>query len=211
MVFALGCAAVAAGLVSLGQDPYLIGMLVAVSVAIYLYVVYKRYHIELITEGDIAQFSDPDDLRILCEIYGLGGTGRPLIDRQRLKNFVRAHPGAAFVWIAPRPVRSVGSALAVPPPEPEEELTVPVLVKRLLADKPSENSLRGSLIWDADRPAEDLRTLDECPVCEWELLEPAHVCPECGADLGFYSALAESRLGRRLISEKTELRRRKAR
>jgi hypothetical protein len=211
LIFALGAAGVASALVSLGHDPYMVGAFAAAAVCVYLYIVYKRYHIELVTEGDIALFSDPDDLRILCEIYGLGGTGRPLIDRQRLKNFVRAHPDGAFVWVAPRPVRSVGSALAVPEPEPEEELTVPALMKRLLSDRSAEKSLRGSLTWDSERPSSQREALKACPVCDSHLNGQRGVCPECGADLEFYAALADSRLGRRLLSEKTEARKRKHR
>jgi len=209
LVFVLGTVAVAATLVSLGHDPYQIGAFAVIAIMVYLYVMYKRYHIELVTEGDIALFTDPDDLRILCEIYGLGGSGKTIVDRQRLKDFVRAHPGRSFVWVAPKPVRSVGSALAIPPPEPEEELTVPVLVKKLLADKPSETSLRGPLVGGLRRSSERLASLDQCPVCESSLKRPKGVCPECGADLEFYSVLADSRLGRRLLSEKTDARKRK--
>lgn len=211
LVFVLGTAAVAATLVSLGHDPYQIGAFAAIAIMVYLYVMYKRYHIELVTEGDITLFSDPDDLRILCEIYGLGGSGRPIVDRQRLKNFVRAHPEGSFVWVAPRSVRSVGSALAIPPPEPEEVLTVPVLMKKLMANRPSEISLKGPLVGGRKRSSERLAALAECPVCESVLRRPKGVCPECGADLEFYSVLADSRLGRRLLSEKTEARKRKLR
>ena len=211
LVFALGTIAVAAVLVSLGHDPYQIGAFAIIAIMVYLYVMYKRYHIELVTEGDIALFSDPDDLRILCEIYGLGGSGRAYIDRQRLKDFVRAHPERSFGWVAPRPVRSVGSALAIPSPEPEEELTVPRLVKKLLSDTPSESSMKGPLIGGARRSSERLAAMGECPVCESTLEKTRSVCPECGADLEFYSVLADSRLGRRLISEKTGARKRKLR
>lgn len=211
MMLALAVAAAGAVLISLGHDPYQIGAFSVIAIVVYLYVVYKRYHIELVTLGDIALFSDPDDLRILCEIYGVGGTGRPLVDRQRLRNFVRAHPGKAFVWIAPRPVRSVGSALALPEPEEEEEQTVHSLVRRLTADRPSQSSMKGSLLWDTEGRAGATTALDQCPVCESHLDGGADVCPVCGADLGFYSVLADSRLGRRLLSEKTEARRRKHR
>lgn len=212
LVFVLGAVAVAATLVSLGYDPYQIGAFAAIAIMVYLYVVYKRYHIELVTEGDITLFADPDDLRILCEIYGLGGTGRALVDRQRLKDFVRKHPERSFVWVAPRSVRSVGSALAMPPPAPEEELTVPVLVKKLLASKPSETSLKGPLLGGVKRSSDRLAGLKECPVCEAALgRKTKAVCLECGADLEFYSVLADSKLGKRLLSEKTGARKRKLR
>jgi len=211
LVFVLGTAAVGATLVSLGHDPYQVGSFAAIAVMVYLYVLYKRYHIELVTEGDVAMFNDPDDLRILCEIYGLGGTGRPLVDRQRLKDFVRANPGRSFVWVAPRAVSSVGSALAVPPPEPESELTVRRLMQKLLADRPSESSLEGPLLWDAKRRSGKGGAIQECPVCETPVKGVREVCPECGADLEFYSMLADSRLGRRLLSEKTVARKRKLR
>lgn len=211
LLFALCDFIATAALVSLGYDPYQVGAFAVSALVIYLYVVYKRYHIELVTEGDIALFADPEDLRILCEIYGLGGTGRPLIDRQRLKNFVRGHPDAAFVWTAPRAVSSLGSALAVPELEPEEELTVPALMKKLMSDKPSEASLKGSLIWDSDGRSRAPVTAKQCPVCESDLRGHSDLCPECGADLRFYSSLTFSRLGRRLLSEKTEARKRKHR
>jgi|GEM_PF-2530112 len=211
LVFVLGTIAVAATLVSLGHDSYQIGAFAVIAIMVYLYVMYKRYHIELVTEGDIALFTDPDDLRILCEIYGLGGSGRAYIDRQRLKDFVRAHPERSFVWVAPKSVRTVGSALAIPAPGQQEELTVPGLVKRLLSDTPSESSMRGPLIGGAKRSSERLASIGECPVCESALEKPHSVCPECGADLEFYVVLADSRLGRRLISEKTVERKRKLR
>lgn len=211
MMLVLAVFAAGAVMVSLGHDPFQIGAFSAIAVVVYLYVVYKRYHIELVTQGDIALFSDPEDLRLLCEIYGIGGTGRPLVDRQRLKNFVRAHPGRAFVWVAPRPVRSMGSALALPEPEGEEEQTVHSLVRRLTADRPSQSSMRGSLMWDSEGRAGVTTTPDECPVCESSLDGSGDICPECGADLAFYSALADSRLGRRLLSEKTDARKRKHR
>jgi hypothetical protein len=209
MMLALTVFAVVAAMVSLGGDPYQVGALGVIAVVVYLYVVYKRYHIELVTQGDIALFSDPEDLKILCEIYSLGGTGRPLVDRQRLKNFVRAHPGRAFVWVAPRPVRSLGSALSVPEPEREEELTVHELVKKLTARRPSDASLRGSLVWDSVRRPGTEAAPAECPVCESRLDGRVDTCPRCGADLAFYSALADSRLVRRLLSEKTSARKRR--
>lgn len=211
MLFALSVFGAAAILFSLGYDPYQMGALAVCAFVIYLYVVYKRYHIELVTEGDIALFKDPEDLQILCDIYGLEGTGRPLIDRQRLKNFVRAHPHGAFVWTAPRAVRSVGSALSLPEPELEEELTVPTLMKKLVSDRPSESSLTGSLVWDMNGHSKAQAALGACPVCESVLRRQAEICPECGADLAFYSSLTYSRLGRRLLLEKTVARKRKAR
>lgn len=202
LLFAFCAVIAAAALISLGQDPYQVGAFAVCASAVYLYVVYKRYHIELVTEGDIALFTDPEDLRILCGIYGIGGTGRPLVDRQRLKDFVRAHPDTAFVWTAPRAVSSLGSALAMPEPEPEEEMTVPALMKKLVSDRPSESSLKGSLIWDADGRSRASVAPTQCPVCDSALRGRGDTCPECGADLWFYSALADSRLGRRLLSEK---------
>jgi hypothetical protein len=210
LVFALAVIAVAATLYSLGHDPYLAGSLAAVAIAVYLYVVYKRYHIELVTEGDLALFTDPDDLRILCEIYGLGSTGKPVVDRQRLRGFVRAHPEGAFVWVAPRPVRSVGSALEVPSPQPEE-LTVPAMMKKLLSDRPSDASLTGPLVGGQERSRARLAEVTRCPVCDSRPGRGQGICLQCGADLEFYSVLAGSRLGRKLISAKTEARRRKLR
>lgn len=211
LLFALCAIIAAATLISMGFDPYQTGAFAVSALAIYLYIVYKRYHIELVTEGDIGLFTETEDLKILCEIYGLGGTGRPLIDRQRLKDFVRGHPHVAFVWTAPKAVRSVGSALTMPEPEPEEELTVPALMKKLMADRPSDASLKSSLIWDADGRSRAPMVAKQCPVCDSDLRGHRDLCPECGADLRFYSSLTYSRLGRRLLSEKTEARKRKHR
>ncbi len=211
LVFALAVIAVAATLFSLGHDPYLVGAFAAVAPMVYLYVLYKRYHIELVTEGDIALFRDPDDLRILCEIYGLESTGKAVVDRQRLRGFVRAHPGRAFVWVAPKPVRSVGSALAIPPPPVEEEMTVPAMMKKLLSDRPSEASLTGPLVGGRKRSSARLASMSGCPVCDSPLGRSQAVCLRCGADLEFYSVLAESKVGRKLLSEKTEARKRKLR
>lgn len=210
-VFALATIAVAATIVSLGFDPYQVGAFAAVAVMVYMYVVYKRYHIELVTEGDIALFRDPDDLRILCEIYGLGSTGKTVVDRMRLRDFVRAHPDRAFVWVAPRSVRSVGAALAVPEPPAEEELTVPAMMKKLLSDRPSEASLTGPLVGGRKRSSARLAAMSRCPVCEAALGRSQGICLRCGADLEFYSVLAESKVGRKLLSEKTEARKRKLR
>lgn len=211
LVFALATIAVAATLFSMGQDPYLAGTLAVVAVMVYLYVVYKRYHIELVTEGDIALFTDPDDLRILCDIYGLGSTGKPVVDRQRLRGFVRAHPGGAFVWVAPSPVSSVGSALSMPPPPAEEEMTVPAMMKKLLSDRPSEASLTGPLVGGLERSKARLAAVTRCPVCDSAPGRSEGICLRCGADLEFYSVLAESRVGRKLLSQKTEARKRKLR
>ncbi len=211
LVFALATIAVAATLFSMGHDPYLAASLAVVAVMVYLYVVYKRYHIELVTEGDIALFIDPDDLRILCDIYGLGSTGKPVVDRQRLREFVRAHPDSAFVWVAPRPVSSVGSALAMPPPPAEEKMTVPAMMKKLLSDRPSEASLTGPLFGGLERSKARLAALTRCPVCDSATGRSGGICLRCGADLEFYSVLAGSRVGRRLISRKTRARVRKLR
>lgn len=211
LVFALAVIAVTATFYSLGHDPYLVGAVAAVVTMVYLYILYKRYHIELVTEGDIALFRDPDDLRILCEIYGLGSTGKAAADRMRLRDFVRAHPDRAFVWVAPKPVRSIGSALAMPLPPVEEEMTVPAMMKMLLSDRPSEASLTGPLVGGRRRSSARLASMRGCPVCDAPLGRSQAICLRCGADLEFYSVLAESRVGRKLLSAKTEARKRKLR
>lgn len=211
LVFVLATVAVAATLFSLGHDPYLAGSLAVMAIMVYLYVVYKRYHIELVTEGDLTLFTDPDDLRILCQIYGLGSSGKPVVDRHKLREFVRAHPEGAFVWVAPKPVRSFGSALEVPPPPAEEEMTVPAMMKKLLSSRPSEASLTGPLVGGLKRSKARLAAVTRCPVCESPPGRSGGICLSCGADLEFYTVLAESKVGRRLLSEKTEARKRKLR
>jgi len=201
--------AVALYLISSGEDAYQITAFAIILISIYLYIVYKRYHIELVTEGDVRLFTDPDDLRILTEIYGLGSSDKHYINRQRLLDFSRKNKGTSFVWVAPLIVGLVGGVFSKEVPEPVEEPTAAALMKRLLSEKPSESSLSGPLLWGSSRSKERLTTLRSCPVCESpQGTDAKPVCAECGADLEFYSVLAESRVGRRLIQRKTSGKRR---
>jgi hypothetical protein len=169
---------------------------------IYIYVVYKRYHVEVVPESDIVQFDDVDDLRILSRIYGLDTQGTERDLRERLLAFARANRDKAFVWVAPWSVISLGTALEVP--------AGPALAMERQTDVPSTVSTRG-LVGGKLRSPERLKRLRVCPICDSRAQESGGICNECGADLEFYSALSESKVGKRLISEKADSVRRKLR
>ncbi len=212
LILALAVVTVATMLISTGRDPYQITAFAAIVLMVYSYILYKRYHIEMVTEGDVQLFSDEDDLRILCEIYGLGDSGRAYINRQRLRNFARENKHTDFVWIAPRFVHSFSSALEVEfPVEEEKELSVPELIKRLVSDAPSKEQQTNPLMWGTTRDSKRLSVIDSCPVCEAKVRGSMGTCRECGADLEFYAVLAGSKLGRRLLSAKVEAGKRKLR
>ncbi len=212
LILVLAVVTVAAMLISTGRNSYQISAFAAIVLMVYLYILYKRYHIEVVTEGDVLLFNDEDDLKILCEIYGLGDSGRAYINRQRLRNFARENKDTDFVWIAPGFVHSFSSALEVElPAEEAKELSVPDLIKRLVSDAPSKDRLTSPLTWGVSRDSKRLSTIDSCPVCEADVKGSTGVCKECGADLEFYSVLAESKLGRRLLSAKAVAGKRKLR
>jgi hypothetical protein len=189
----------ALGLLGLGFDGYPVALLAGLAALVYVYVVYKRYHVEVVPESDLVQFDDVDDLRILSSIYGLDVRGTEGEVRERLIAFARANKENAFVWIAPRSVISIGSALEVPagPNTPMERRT----------DKPPAASPRGS----AGGMSRGPERLKACPICDNRVRRLDGICSECGADLEFYYALSESKVGKRLISEKAESVRRKLR
>lgn len=182
-----------------------------VVVSSYLYVVYKRYHVELVPEGDLALFTDPEDLRILCKIYGLNSQGSQVRLRQRLLDLSRAHADDSFVWVAPGFVHSTHSTFEVRPQSKRKEarITVPELVKKMVSEAPSDRSLSKMLVGGETRSRERLYRIKICAVCDTPMSKPAPTCPSCGADLEFYAVLGESRLGKRLISEKASARRRR--
>lgn len=189
----------ALALLVLGHDEYPVALFTGSIAMIYIYVVYKRYHVEVVPEDDIAQFDDVEDLRILSSIYGLDAKGTEKDLRERLAAFARANADNAFVWVAPRSVISLGSALEVPVGK------APTMEKQ--ADRPSSVSTRG-LVGGRPRSPERLMA---CPICDSRVQKSGGICSGCGADLEFYSALSESKVGKRLISEKADGVRRKLR
>lgn len=192
----------ALALLVLGYNGYPVALVTGSIALIYIYVVYKRYHVEVVPENDIMQFDDVGDLRILSSIYGLDTKGTEYELRERLIAFAKANEKNAFVWVAPRSIISLGSALEVP--------AGPASGAERPAEKPSRESARG-LIGGKPRSQERLKRLRACPICDSRLQKSGDICNECGADLEFYSALSESKVGKLLISEKAEGVRRKLR
>jgi len=162
---------------------------------LYFYVLYKRYNVEVVPESDIALFTDPDDLRILCAIYGLETTGDENDLRPRLVAFSRANSSRTFAWVAPKLVRSLGAALELSEGEPTTSSPVEV----------------GPLTGGRARSDSRLTAIELCPVCDAKRPSSDTVCAECGADLEFYAVLRESKVGKRLVSEKARDVRRKLR
>jgi len=46
--------------------------------------------------------------------------------------------------------------------------------------------------------------MSKCPVCDSRIQRKEVKCGECGADLAFYQALGESKVGKRVLSEKAD-------
>ena len=184
-------------LYDIGVDLLLVIASAAVFALVYVYVLYKRYNVEVITENDVMLFDDPDDLRILCSIYGLDASGEPGALRQRLLKFVRANKERPFTWVAPRAVLSLGSVLEI-------QTTAPV--------SSNDASLSMShLVRSTPRSEARLSSIEKCPVCGARAAKKGRICRQCGADLEFYEVLRESRLGKLMLSEKAVAVRRKLR
>ena len=197
IVLFLGIVLASAVLYELGVDLLPVTAFAVVVLLIYFYILYKRYNIEVITEHDVMLFDDPDDLRILCGLYGLNSVGEPGALRQRLVNFVRTNKDLSFTWVAPKAVLSIGSALERP-------------VTR--KGKTSEQFAgAGPLLGGKPRSEKRLATIEACPVCGAKAPKKGTICQNCGADLEFYTVLGESRLGRLVLSEKSVSVRRKLR
>ena len=192
----------ALGALELGYDRFPVALVTGSIALIYTYVVYKRYHVEVVPETDIMQFDDVDDLRILSGIYGLDTKGTERDLRARLLRFARTNKDKAFVWVAPRSIISVGSALEV------RAISGAGMARP--SNMPSKASAKG-LVGGRPRSPERLGNLKVCPICGHRLKKPGGICSECGADLEFYSVLSESKVGKRLISEKAGGMRRKLR
>jgi hypothetical protein len=180
-------------LVDLGYPEMVVFAVGPVLLLLYFYVLYKRYHVEVVPESDIPLFTDPDDLRILCRIYGLEEGGPESDLRERLMTFSRENSLRPFAWVAPGFVQSLGAALEIPE------------VAQGTDDGGGERPLTGG------RARSGSRLMGLCPVCDADLPAGGTVCAECGADLEFYTVLRESKVGRRLVSEKARVVKRKLR
>jgi hypothetical protein len=212
LVFVLAMLSAAATALNWGYAWYEVAAFVIIASSMYAYVVYKRYEVEVVPESDIMLFNDPDDLRILCDIYGLDTSGGARILRQRLTGFARLNSDRAFVLVVPPAVHALGSALAVKheaaAAAPEEPMTVPALVMQMVSDRAVTG---GPLVGGMTRSSARLSTIRSCPVCDSQPPKSGSVCKECGADLEFYAVLAETKVGQRLLSKKAEAARRKLR
>ncbi|OGS41983.1 MAG: hypothetical protein A3K67_02200 [Euryarchaeota archaeon RBG_16_62_10] len=211
LVVLLADVAVAVLLVNYGLDPLLISLFAIVFIVVYFYVLYKRYHVEVVPESDIALFDDPDDLRILCRIYGLDDTGSEGALRKRLVGFARTNISRAFAWVAPKAVLGLGLAFEVQLPEGRPAAKQEDLLGKMLTDAgPGQGSEKGLFGGEA-RSSARLSGIISCPVCDTRAPRSGATCTECGADLEFYAVLSESKVGRRLLSAKSGSARRKLR
>lgn len=197
----------AAALMDIGYDPTPVLFFALVVILLYIYVVYKRYHVELVPESDIKLFDDVDDLRILSRIYGTDERGDAEAVRKRLIQFVKANEGKTFTWVAPRSVLALGSALELPPSTPTIASTKP-FEQPDGAGAPARQRI---LLGGKSRSPSRLAGIKACSMCGAQVSKSDPICPECGADLEFYSVLSESKVGRRLVSEKSDVVRRKLR
>ena len=207
VLFALALAIVSAFMISRGVEFIVVIFVAVVAVAVYLYIVYKRYHVELITEDDLRLFDDSEDLRILCRIYGLPHKGASKRLRYRLAQYARMNSGRSFVWVAPMFMKNFVSALEFAPgmyedeelPEDSNELLV-----RMISGRGPAGVANRPLVWGMCRSPSRRRAITACPVCDASVGQRAPVCGECGADLEFYDALTESKIGRRLVAQKSD-------
>lgn len=154
------------------------------------YIAYKRYNVEVIPEDDIMLFDDPDDLALLCGIYGLDHKGDEATLRSRLIEFVRRHRHEAFVWVAPKAVMSLGNALSF-----ERRAATPSV--QVFA-QPRPATLPGG----KQRSETRRKRIVSCPVCDAKVPGKGGICGECGADLEFYVVLSELKVGRLVLSGK---------
>jgi hypothetical protein len=183
----------AAALASAGYDPLAIGAGALVVLLIYPYVLYKRYHVEVVPERDIARLEDTDDLRLLCKIYGLPHDGGRMALRSRLLKFITENSGNAFTWVAPRAVIGFGSAFTLPSVDEREAAS-------------------GHPEGDAISLSKDKQLgSTPCPICEAPVPAGTNICAICGADQGFYSSVMETRIGKLLVSQREAALRRKPR
>ena len=215
-IYVLAVLAACAALPSIGIPWYVSFACAIVAFMFYGYIVYKRYRVEVVPEGDVPLFDDPDDLRILCDIYGLDRKGDERTLRARLVGFSRANSESTFVWVSPKAVHLLATAFEVgreeeaalaPVPTADD---VPGLVSRLVSDTGSATEL-GALTGGKARSPARLSSLRNCPLCDSPLRKGAVSCRECGADLEFYVVLGETAIGKMLISQRAVAERRKLR
>jgi hypothetical protein len=197
VILIIGVVAASAILYDLGLDILLVLAFAVVVSLVYFYILYKRYNVEVITENDVMLFEDPDDLRILCSIYGLDTSGEPGALRQRLLKFVRTNRDISFTWVAPKVVLSLGSALG--------------MSSSARGDVKDTSLSTSPLIRSTPRSDARLSSIEDCPVCGANVTKKGRICRECGADLEFYEVLGESKLGKLVLSEKAVVVRRKLR
>jgi hypothetical protein len=185
----------AASLYDIGVNPaFVIGLALIVPL-IYFYILYKRYYVEVLQENDIMQFDDPDDLRILCSIYGLETAGSVDEMRARLLRFAWSKHGEPFAWVAPKAVLSLGQALEMQPAE---------------ARKPPKRSVANTpLPGGKQRTRARRAAIARCPVCQAPAPARGSICSKCGSDLEFYEVMGESKVGKLVLSEKAGQVRRK--
>ncbi len=162
---------------------------------IYFYILYKRYNVEVLSEKDIMQFDDPDDLRILCSIYGIDTTGDMDDMKARLLKFAWSMHGEPYTWVAPKAVLSFGQALEMPPAEAKAP------PRRSVADTP--------LPGGRQRTQARRSSIVRCPVCQAPAPAKGSICPKCGSDLEFYEVVGESKVGKLMLFEKAGQVRRK--
>lgn len=194
LLILLADVAVVLALVNMGYPDMVVVSLGMIVLLVYGYVLYKRYNVEVVPEADICLFTDTDDLRILCRIYGLDCSGDEPALRVRLMAFAEKNRSRAFAWVAPKVVLSLGSALEV------GEKAAP-------GSAPAKPLLTGG----QERSETRLTAIRSCPICDAKVSGKDRVCWECGADLEFYAVFQESKVGKRFVSEKAREVRRKLR
>ncbi|UCE44667.1 MAG: hypothetical protein JSU93_04445 [Methanobacteriota archaeon] len=207
ILFILGLAVAASWMTNQGQNVALVAFMAVVSIAVYFYIIYKRYHVERLPESDLRLFDDPEDLRILCRIYGIPDTGSPTWLRHRLAQFIRQNESRSFVWVAPIFMKKLVSNLELSPnsedyqefPESQSEL-----LERMVSSYPSAAAEGRPLVWGVRRSTSRRHAITSCPICDEEVDRKSLVCDVCGADLEFYEVLSESKVGRKLVAQRAE-------
>lgn len=194
LLMLLAVAVLVVAFVTMGYSVMVVTSVGAVAILVYVYVLYKRYNVEVVPESDIRLFTEPDDLRILCRIYGLDCSGDDEALRSRLVQFAHKNRSKAFAWVAPKAVLSLGSALEA------GEGTAPDVT-------PAKPHLTGG----QERSEARLTAIRSCPICDAKVSGKDKVCWECGADLEFYTVFQGSKVGRRFVTEKAKEVRRKLR
>lgn len=187
LLVVLAVAVVASALLNQGLDTLPIASGIIVILLVYPYVLYKRYHVEVIPGKDIALLNDTDDLRLLCRIYGLRADGGRIAMKERLLQFVDENRGQAFAWVAPKAVVGLGSAFSIEPRK------APLMSMEHAEGEPEA----GRSFSGRSR----LR-IEACPLCGARAAPGAKICSVCGADMEFHSSVAETRIGKMLATQR---------